>query len=345
MVVDKAVDATCTATGLTEGAHCSRCDHKVAQEEVPALGHNIVVDKAVDATCTATGLTEGSHCTRCDYKVAQEEVEALGHDLAVDKAVDATCTETGLTEGYHCTRCDYKLAQEEVPATGHAWGEWIVDREATEEEDGAKHRVCGTCGETETGVIPSLDHTHGYTDEVTTAPTCDAEGVKTFTCRCGDTYTESVPALGHDMVVDAAVAPTCTETGLTEGSHCTRCDHVVAQEVVDALGHDMVVDAAVAPTCTETGLTEGAHCSRCDHVVAQEVVDALGHNFVNGECECGEKDPDYVAPEEDKPGEDKPGEDKPSDNVPELTLVQKILKAITDFLKKVKDFFVRIFKK
>jgi hypothetical protein len=112
----------------------------------------------------------------------------------------------------------------------------------------------------------------------------------------------------------------------------------------------MVVDAAVAPTCTETGLTEGSHCTRCDHVVAQEVVDALGHNFVNGECECGEKDPEYVAPEEDKPGEDKPGEDKPgedkpSDNVPELTLVQKILKAITDFLKKVKDFFVRIFKK
>ena len=249
LVVDKAVDATCTETGLTEGSHCTKCDYKVAQEEVDALGHNLVVDKAVDATCTETGLTEGSHCTRCDYKVAQEEVDALGHNLVVDKAVDATCTETGLTEGYHCTRCDYKLAQEEVPATGHAWGEWIVDREATEEEDGAKHRVCGTCGETETGVIPSLDHTHDYTDEVTTAPTCDAEGVKTFTCRCGDTYTESVPALGHDMVVDVAVAPTCTTAGLTEGSHCSRCDYKVAQEEVPALGHEFDTYKSLCSVC------------------------------------------------------------------------------------------------
>ena len=181
--------------------------------------------------------------------VCGKTIEAPGHDLVVDKAVDATCTETGLTEGYHCTRCDYKLAQEEVPATGHAWGEWIVDREATEEEDGAKHRVCGTCGETETGVIPSLDHTHDYTDEVTTAPTCDAEGVKTFTCRCGDTYTESVPALGHDMVVDVAVAPTCTTAGLTEGSHCSRCDYKVAQEEVPALGHEFDTYKSLCSVC------------------------------------------------------------------------------------------------
>ncbi|MBQ7653856.1 MAG: hypothetical protein IJS17_02155, partial [Clostridia bacterium] len=101
--------------------------------------------------------------------------------------------------------------------------------------------------------------------------------------RCDATENRNeVAALGHDIVEDAAVAPTCTETGLTAGSHCTRCDDAtVAQEVVPALGHDIVEDAAVAPTCTETGLTAGSHCTRCDDAtVAQEVVEALGHDYV-----------------------------------------------------------------
>ena len=83
----------------------------------------------------------------------------------------------------------------------------------------------------------------------------------------------------HTVVTDAAVAPDCTNTGLTEGSHCSNCGEVlVAQTVVDALGHTEVVDAAVAPDCTNTGLTEGKHCSVCGEItVAQTVVNSLGH--------------------------------------------------------------------
>ena len=33
------------------------------------------------------------------------------------------------------------------------------------------------------------DHTHQYTEEITKAPTCAEEGVKTFTCSCEDSYT------------------------------------------------------------------------------------------------------------------------------------------------------------
>ena len=56
-----------------------------------------------------------------------------------------------------------------------------------------------------------------------------------------------------------------------------------------------VKDAAKAATCTETGLTEGVHCSRCNTVLkAQTETPALGHSYKNGVCtRCGAKDPNY----------------------------------------------------
>lgn len=88
----------------------------------------------------------------------------------------------------------------------------------------------------------AVSHTHSYTGAVTTQPTCTEAGVKTFTCSCGEgTYTEPVAALGHTEATDAAVAPTCEETGLTEGKHCSVCgDVLVAQTVVEALNHNFV---------------------------------------------------------------------------------------------------------
>ena len=60
-------------------------------------------------------------------------------------------------------------------------------------------------------------HEHSY-EAVVTAPTCTEGGYTTYTCECGDSYiADETAALGHTEEVIPAVAPTCTETGLTEG--------------------------------------------------------------------------------------------------------------------------------
>ena len=80
-----------------------------------AIPHTEAVDKAVEPTCTKTGLTEGMHCSVCNaVLVEQNAVPAKGHTEVVDKAVEPTCTETGLTEGKHCSVCNKVLVKQDL---------------------------------------------------------------------------------------------------------------------------------------------------------------------------------------------------------------------------------------
>lgn len=133
---------------------------------------------------------------------------------------------------------------------------------------------------TYTAEFDPVAHVYGKWQEVTAA-TCLGKGSHKKVCGCGKEVVEETPAKGHTEVPDAAVAPTCTEPGKTEGSHCSVCNEVLtAQKTVAALGHDMgEYDQTTAPTCTKPGV-KTATCKRegCNHTETQEIP-AKGHNL------------------------------------------------------------------
>ena len=149
-----------------------------------ALGHNEVIDAAVEATCTTSGLTEGKHCDRCgEVLLAQQLIATLEHnfdDWTTEK--DATCTQSG-EEIRNCVDCGQtenrqtgtgdhnwtdatctapktciNCGKTEGEALEHTYGQWTNG-----EDSGEQERTCSCCGRIETVVRCAL---------------CDREGVR-----------------------------------------------------------------------------------------------------------------------------------------------------------------------
>lgn len=244
---------TCTVAGLSI-ATCQRdgCGETV-KTPLNAKGHKEELIPAVAQTCTKTGLTSGKKCSVCsETLVAQKTVPALGHVEIIDDAKDATCVETGSTQGKHCSRCkEILIAQEIIPALGHDLGEPTIIYSSCN-AGGEERRECKRQG-------------------------CDYFEIKT------------TDASGHKEMTLDAVAPTCTEPGLTEGTKCSVCGTILkAQANIDALGHDYRT-TTIEPTCQTTGL-EKIVCDRCGHVKSETTLPIIPHHDDNddGKCEdCG----------------------------------------------------------
>ncbi len=221
--VDK-LDPTCTEDGHEAGKKCSVCNETVeGMAVIPKLGHE-------PGEWHVKHAGEGSYiygnCIRCGEEQVPDQEDG---NVSVE-GPEPTCTENGWhiytfggTEKYRWESVSDTWT-DDLPALGHDWGDWETTREPTCKSYGERKRTCARCKGTETKPIGKKDHT---------------------------------------VVTDAAVAATCTETGLTEGSHCSACNTViVAQEEIPALGHDLVAHDAKAPTCTEDGNEAYWVCAR-----------------------------------------------------------------------------------
>ena len=121
-----------------------------------------------------------------------------------------------------------------------------------------------------------ITHTHSYTAKITKKATCTESGVKTFTCDCGKTYTETIPATGHKYATETHAA-TCTSIG-TSVKKCTVCGIIVSASTTPAKGHSFVSEITAA-TCTSIGY-ETKTCSVCGECHFVRVIPATGHSLV-----------------------------------------------------------------
>lgn len=75
------------------------------------------------------------------------------------------------------------------------------------------------------------EHTHKFVSEITKQATCTEKGLITYTCTCGDTYTEDLPVLQHDLVKHKGRASTCTKAGYGDYETCNNCDYSTKTEL------------------------------------------------------------------------------------------------------------------
>ena len=105
-------------------------------------------------------------------------------------------------------------------------------------------------------------HEHTYTESITKEATCTEAGEKTFTCECGDTYTEQIEAIGHsyEVVADSAINATCETDGKEADTKCSVCADVVSGAVIPATGHSYVDYVYNNDATYEADGTETATC-------------------------------------------------------------------------------------
>ena len=241
--------ATCEKKGVKTYT-CTKCG-ATQTEEIAATGHqNTEIRNAKEAECETAGYTGDTYCTDCNKKLKDgKEIEATGHqNTEVRDAKEATCEKAGYTGDTYCLKCKKKISTgTEIAKKPHAW-------------DAGK---------------------------VTTAPQCEKEGVKTYTCtKCGATKTEAVEATGHQHTeIRNAKEAECETTGYTGDTYCTDCNKKLKDGVVIELtGHQNIeVRDAVEATCKKAGYTGNIYCLKCGKQISTGIeIPAKAHSWGTG---------------------------------------------------------------
>jgi len=292
-VTDKAVAATCTTAGKTEGKHCSVCNTvTVAQQTVAAKGHTpktAVTENNVNPTCTASGSYDTVvYCDVCNAEISRvtTTVAKLGHSY--NSVVTApTCETSGYTTNT-CSACGDTYVSDETSALGHTAGVAVKENESAPDcvNKGSYENVvyCTVCGNEISRDLVSVDPTGHTAGEIVVEnnilPTCAADGYYdnvVYCVICGDEIsrvTVSVSALGHNYNA-VVTAPTCETEGFTTYT-CSVCGDTYKSDVVAALGHkagEVVMENNDEPDCENLRSYDNVvYCTVCGAELKREKI-------------------------------------------------------------------------
>lgn len=217
----------------------------------------VIVILAIVALCATFAISRTSAAASNAYA---EEI------TITETSVEAVVEETEATEE---VKSESTEATEEVTEETEATTEATESTEATEETQPETQPAETKPAETQPAPTQPK-HEHNYSSKVTVEATCENEGVETFTCDCGDTYTKAIAATGHSYtqkIVDA----TCTENGYTVNT--CACGHSFNDNETKATGHDYEV-TTVAPT-TEAEGYDLHTCKTCGQTYQDNWTDKL----------------------------------------------------------------------
>ena len=245
---------------------CTNCDYSY-YDSIEPLGHDYV-SKVIAPTCSEKGYTKHT-CTRCSDEYTDTETDMIPHTEAVDEFVAPTCLRSGLTEGSHCSVCGKVITpQEEIPKLNHHYTE--KDYPANCTQQGFTLHSCIWCGDSfKDNYSEITDHIPSEgVRENDVVPTCIDAGSYDIVVYCSVCHKELsketfiLTKLEHTPETDNAIPATCSNPGLSEGTHCAVCGKVLTpQKVVKATGHSYE-KAITKPTCFAQGYTTYT-CSVC----------------------------------------------------------------------------------
>lgn len=212
------VETTTQAAATTTEATTQKTTEAATQKQT---------EKATEKTTEVTTQKQTEKATEktteaTTQKQTEKTTEAHKHNYTSSVTKASTCTSEGVMT-YRCSCGDSYT--ETIGKTAHSFGSYTYNNDATESADGTETAVCSVCGErsTRTAAGTKLAHVHSYTESVTTMPACTTDGVKTFSCSCGSSYTEAIPATGHQFGDYTYNNDATTSADGTKTRYCLVC--------------------------------------------------------------------------------------------------------------------------
>lgn len=180
-----------------------------------------------------------------------------------ENTVPATCGEAGRVDTI-CSNCGEVISTKEIPATGeHTWDNGTVTTEPTENEPGVRTFTCAVCGATKTAPIPATG-THDYQFTRTVAPTCTADGYDLYTCSgCGATEKRNSKPALGHKWDSGKVTTEPTETAPGVRTYTCTVCGEVKTEVIPATGAHTHKWDAGKVTTAPTATTPGVRTYTC----------------------------------------------------------------------------------